>query len=64
MASLRASGAKEYQTLGLVDAAIATVARENKCAVLTDDLDLYVTLINQGIEAFNFTHLQALEWRV
>jgi len=64
MASVRATGAKEYPTLGLVDAAIASVARENDCAVLTDDLDLYVTLMNQGIPAFNFAHLQARAWQV
>jgi predicted nucleic acid-binding protein len=64
MESVRASDAKEYPALGLVDAAIATVARENDCAVLTDDLDLYVALINRGIPTFNFTHLQAREWQV
>jgi rRNA-processing protein FCF1 len=64
IASVRATGAKEYPALGLVDAAIAIVARENDCAVLTDDLDLYVALINQGIPAFNFTHLQAREWQL
>lgn len=64
MSSVRASGAKEYPTLGLVDAAIATVARENDCAVLTDDLDLYLSLINQGIPAFSFAHMQAREWQV
>jgi hypothetical protein len=36
----------------------------NGLAVLTDNLDLYVTLLNLGIYAFNFTHLQALEWQV
>jgi len=64
MASIRAADAKEYQNLGLVDAAIATVARENECAVLTDDLDLYLALSINGIEVFNFTHLQANEWQV
>lgn len=64
MASIRAAGAREYEALGLVDAAIATVARENKCAVLTDDLDLYLALNRDGIEVFNFTYFQASEWQV
>ena len=64
MTSVRAAEALEYERLGLVDAAIATVARENKCAVLTDDLDLYLALLKQGIEAFNFWHLRAREWQV
>lgn len=64
IASVRAADAREYESLGLVDAAIATVAREHNCAVLTDDLDLYVSLARQNIEAFNFAHLQAQEWQV
>jgi predicted nucleic acid-binding protein len=64
MTSVRAAQALEYETLGLVDAAIATVARENGCAVLTDDLDLYLALLKQGIEAFNFSHFQASDWQV
>ena len=47
-----------YHALGLVDASIATAAREHKCAVLTDDLDLYLWLERDGIPVVNFTHLR------
>ena len=40
MASEHTVQNKLYERLGLVDAAIATLARENKCAVLTDDFRL------------------------
>jgi predicted nucleic acid-binding protein len=51
-----------YEGLGLVDAAIAAVAREHKCTVLTDDLDLYLRLQHDKIEALNFTHLRERSW--
>jgi hypothetical protein len=62
MASEHAAQNGLYVRLGLVDAAIATLARENKCAVLTDDFDLYVALSREGIAALNFSHLQASSW--
>jgi rRNA-processing protein FCF1 len=48
-----------FCSLGLVDAAIAAVAREHRCAVLTDDLDLYLRLQRDDVEVINFTHLRA-----
>jgi len=42
MPSARAVQSRPYENQGLADAAIATVALEHKCAVLTDDLDLYI----------------------
>jgi predicted nucleic acid-binding protein len=62
MPSARASDDLLYQRHGLADAAIAAVARDYHCAVLTDDLDLYLSLIREQVEAFNFTHLRAAEW--
>ena len=62
--SVRASGDRLYGRHGLVDAAIAAVAREHNCAVLTDDLDLYLSLSRDGVQAFNFTHLRAEAWQV
>jgi predicted nucleic acid-binding protein len=50
---------RTYPVLGLVDASIAAVAREYKCAVLTDDLDLYLSLQRDGVIVLNFTHLRA-----
>ncbi len=62
--SVRASESEHYERLGLVDAAIAVAAREQKCAVLTDDLDLYLALSRQGARVLNFTHLRAAHWGV
>ena len=45
MSSARAAEDRLYQDHGLVDAAIGAVARTHKCAVLTDDHELYVRLI-------------------
>jgi|SRR5581483_1547912 len=63
VASERAARSVHYESLGLTDAAIAELAREHNCAVLTDDLSLYLTLSNEGITALNFTHLRASNWR-
>jgi len=62
--SVRATQDEHYERLGLVDAAIAVVAREEKCAVLTDDLDLYVGLSRQGAAVLNFAYLQKRYRRV
>lgn len=62
IASARAAEDPLYQNLGLVDAAIAVVAREHRCTVLTDDLDLYLMLERDNMEVLNFTHLRAREW--
>ena len=59
--SAQASSGPPYETLGLTDAAISAVVRERKCAVLTDDFDLYYLLARQGLPIFNFTHLRAGE---
>ncbi len=48
-----------YPVLGLADASIVAVAREHQCAVLTDDLDLYLWLQRDRIPVLNFTHLRA-----
>jgi predicted nucleic acid-binding protein len=62
--SARAAEDRLYPKLGLVDAAIGAVARANKCAVLTDDLDLYVLLSRDEVVTFNFTHLRAGAWGI
>ena len=62
MASQHAVRNEAYKSLGLVDAAIATLARENKCAVLTDDFDLYDALSRGEIPVLKFSHLQASSW--
>jgi predicted nucleic acid-binding protein len=58
LSSWDASEHQFYESLGLVDAAIAIAARDNNCAVLTDDLALYARLNREGITAINFTHLR------
>ena len=62
IASARAADEPVYPRLGLVDAAIAAVAREHKCTVLTDDLDLYLALQRDQIEVINFTHMRERVW--
>jgi rRNA-processing protein FCF1 len=59
LSSVRAAQDPIYPALGLVDAAIAAVAREHECTVLTDDLDLYLRLQRDNLQVLNFTHLRA-----
>jgi predicted nucleic acid-binding protein len=62
MPSQQAAGDQLYEPLGLTDAAIGAVARAHNCAVLTDDLDLYLRLSRDNVVAVNFTHLRAQSW--
>ena len=64
MPSARAAQSRSYADLGLVDAAIASIAEEHKCTVLTDDLDLYLALSTADVPVLNFTHLRASAWGV
>lgn len=64
MSSMRAAEDPLYQGLGLVDAAIGAVARAHNCAVLTDDLDLYLLLSRDNVNVFSFTHLRARAWEI
>ena len=59
LSSVRASEDPLYAALGLVDASIAAVAREHRCSVLTDDLDLFLRLQRDKVEVLNFTYLRA-----
>jgi hypothetical protein len=56
--SREACGVECYGRLGLTDAAIDLVVRSSGCSVLTDDLDLFVTLVKAGAHAVNFNHLR------
>jgi predicted nucleic acid-binding protein len=60
MPSARATRDPVYRNLGLVDAAIAAVAREHHCTVLTDDLDLYLMLERDEVQVVYFTYLRRL----
>ncbi len=59
MSSRQAAEERAYPALGLVDGAITAVARKQNCAVLTDDLDLYISLNRDNLKVLNFTHLCA-----
>lgn len=61
--SLTAAGGSPYESLGLADSAISIVARQKKCTVLTDDLNLYLSLMNEDLPVVNFTHLRELNWQ-
>jgi hypothetical protein len=63
VSSLRASGNPYYEDLGLTDSAITIVAREQKCEVLTDDLDMYLSLAEEGLPVVKFSHLGERNWR-
>jgi rRNA-processing protein FCF1 len=62
VASIQAAGEDVFPRLGLSDAAILVVAREQGCAVLTDDLDLYRALAERQVPVLNFTHVRAAAW--
>jgi len=38
------------------------MARAHNCAVLTDDLDLYIRLSHDKVNVLNFTHLREQAW--
>jgi hypothetical protein len=61
--SLQATRGSCYEALGLADSAISIAARENKCGVLTDDLDLYLSLVKEGLPAEKFSHLRERNWQ-
>jgi hypothetical protein len=50
-----------FDRLGLTDAAIASLSRHSYL-FLTDDLNLYLTLLERGVDAINFSYLQQLRW--
>jgi rRNA-processing protein FCF1 len=47
-----------YPKLGLVDAAIGAVARVHRCAVLTDDQELYLRLSHERVNVIYFSYLR------
>jgi rRNA-processing protein FCF1 len=64
IASVQASRNWSYEDLGLTDAAISVVARELKCAVLTDDLRLFLSLTREGLPVAKFAHLRERDWQL
>jgi rRNA-processing protein FCF1 len=61
--SLQAAGGSYYEAPGLADSAISIAAREKKCSVLTDDLDLYRSLAKEGLPVVKVSHLRERNWQ-
>jgi predicted nucleic acid-binding protein len=55
-----AFGSAYYDRLGLTDAAVCVTAKRLGCSVITNDFQLYSTLLNEGASAELFSNLQAL----
>lgn len=51
-----------FERLGLADASIATVCKRN-VLIVTADLELQIALGLNGLDALNFNHVRALNWR-
>jgi uncharacterized protein YaiI (UPF0178 family) len=51
-----------FHRLRPADAAIAALARHNHL-FLTDDFDLYSTLVGHGVDAINSNHLTSRDWQ-
>src|SRR4029078_4491202 len=51
----------EFQRIGLTDSSILLLPNEN-LLVPTDDIHLYLSLLNRGVEAINFDHLRQSTW--
>jgi rRNA-processing protein FCF1 len=47
----------EFHRIGLTDSSILLLAKED-LLVLTDDIHLYLALVNRGLEAINFDHVR------
>ena len=60
-ASNDASANVEFRRLGLTDAGLCCVAADH--LVITADLDLYLSLRTNKIDAVNFNHLRPLAWK-
>lgn len=60
--SVQASTAEEFRRLGLTDAALLSLAKQERLLVLTDDRPLYDALQGKGIAAINFHHLREAAW--
>jgi predicted nucleic acid-binding protein len=51
-----------FERLGLTDAAVATLCRRSML-VLTDDLQLYLALLDRGVDSINFNHIRTFFWQ-
>jgi hypothetical protein len=60
--SKNASKDDAFSRLGITDTAITVVASQ-KNLILTDDLNLYLHLMNKGYYAINFNHIRAQGWK-
>ncbi len=60
IASLDACGSAHYRRLGLTDAAIGLAVKQHGCSVITNDSDLYLTLLEEGASVLKFDDLRAM----
>lgn len=51
---------RAFLKLGLSDASLFDICHQQKCVLMTDDLDLYGFASGHGIKTINFNHLRAL----
>jgi rRNA-processing protein FCF1 len=51
-----------FERLGLADAAIAVLCRQD-VLVLTADLELWAALQSRGVDCLNFNHVREVGWR-
>jgi hypothetical protein len=58
--SVDACASIHYSRLGLTDAAIGLAAKEQGCSVLTNDLNLYLALLEQDASVVRFDYLRDL----
>jgi hypothetical protein len=58
LCSIDACTSVYYNRLGLTDAAIGLAAKQQGCSVLTNDLNLYLALLEQDISVVKFDHLR------
>jgi hypothetical protein len=59
--SAHASSTPAFLGIGLTDAGIATVSKD-QFLVLTDDLKLFLALQSAGVDAVNFNHFRTANW--
>lgn len=57
--SRTACDAKEFLRLGITDSGLLQITNKSR-ALLTTDLDLYLSALSRGLSAVNFNHLREL----
>lgn len=58
ISSLNVCASPYFGRLGLTDAAIVLAATERGCSIITNDSDLHVALLEEGVSVLKFDHLR------